>query len=85
LPKQFTQPPATLLSLEELLPPDKPKSKANLSRYAQLVGSIGYVATATQPDVSKAHSKLAEFLINPTRCHMDAAYQTIAYLHFTKD
>jgi hypothetical protein len=84
-PKQFTQPPATPLPLEELLPSDEPKNKANLSRHAQLVGSIGYVATAIRTDVSKAHSKLAEFLVNPTQCHMDAAYQTIAYLHHTKD
>jgi hypothetical protein len=84
-PKQYTQPPATPLPLEELLPSDEPKNEANLSRYAQLVGSIGYVATATRPDVSKAHSRLAEFLVNPTQRHMDAAYQTIAYLHHTKD
>ncbi|CAE7204972.1 hypothetical protein PTNB73_07013 [Pyrenophora teres f. teres] len=84
-PKQFTRPPATPLPLEELLPSDEPKNEANLNRYAQLVGSIGYVATATRPDVSKAHSKLAEFLVNPTQRHMDAAYQTIAYLHYTKD
>jgi hypothetical protein len=54
-PKQFTQPPATPLPLEELLPSDEPKNEANLNRYAQLVGSISYVATATRPDVSKAH------------------------------
>jgi hypothetical protein len=84
-PKEFTHPPATPLPLEELLPSDEPKNEANLSRYAQLVGSIGYIATATRPDVFKAHSKLAEFLVNPTQRHMDAAYQTIAYLHHTKD
>jgi hypothetical protein len=73
-PKEFTRPPATPLPLKELLPLDEPKNKANLSRYAQLVGSISYVATATRPDVAKAHLKLAEFLVNPTQRHMDAAY-----------
>jgi hypothetical protein len=37
LPKQFTQPPATPLLLEELLASDEPKNKANLSRYTQLL------------------------------------------------
>jgi hypothetical protein len=83
--KQFTQTPATPLPLKELLPSDELKNEANLSRYAQLVGSIGYVATTTRPNVSKAHSKLAEFLVNPTQRYIDAAYQTIAYLHYTKD
>jgi hypothetical protein len=73
-PKQFTRPPATPLPLEELLPSNELKSDANIYRYAQLVGSIGYVATATRPDVSKAHSKLAEFLVNPSQHHIDAAY-----------
>jgi hypothetical protein len=84
-PKPFHRPPATPLPLEELIPSDEPKNDANIYRYAQLVGSIGYVATATRPDVSKAHSKLAEFLINPAQRHIDAAYQTIEYLRHTKD
>jgi hypothetical protein len=35
-------------------------------RYAQLVRLISYVVTATQPNVLKAYSKLAEFLVNPS-------------------
>jgi len=65
-PKQFTRPPATPLPLKELLPLDKPKNEANLNRYAQLVGSISYVATATQPNIPKAYLKLAKFLVNLT-------------------
>jgi hypothetical protein len=84
-PKSFNRPPATPLPLEELLPSEEPKSDHNKLRYAQLVGSIGYVATATRPDVSKAHSKLAEFLVNPGQRHLDAAYQTLAYLYSSKD
>jgi hypothetical protein len=64
--KQFTRPPATPLPLKELLPLNELKSDTNTYRYAQLVGLIGYVATATRLDVSKAHSKLAEFLVNPS-------------------
>lgn len=84
-PKPFSRPPATPLPLEELLPSDDAKNDANIYRYAQLVGSIGYVATATRPDVAKAHSKLAEFLLNPSQSHIDAAYQALEYLYTTKD
>lgn len=84
-PEQYTQPPATSLPLEELPPSDAPKKEANLNRYAELIGYIGYIASATRPDVSKAHSKLAKFLVSPTQRHKDAAYQTIAYLHHSKD
>ena len=83
--KAFSRPPSTPLPLEELLPSGEPKNDANTHRYAQLVGSIGYIAGATRPDVAKAHSKLAEFLINPSRHHINAAYQTIAYLQNTRD
>jgi hypothetical protein len=83
--KQFNRPPATPLPLKELLPLNEPKSDTNTYRYAQLVGLIGYVATATRLDVSKAHSKLAEFLVNPSQHHIDAAYQTIEYLYHSKD
>jgi hypothetical protein len=84
-PKPFSRPPATPLPLEELLPSDESKTNVNVYRYAQLVGSIGYVAPATRPDVAKAHSKLAEFLINPSTQHIHAAYQTLEYLYHTKD
>lgn len=45
---------------------------------------LGYAAGATRPDIAKPHSKLAEFLTNPTKEHLDAAYQCLAYLYFTK-
>jgi len=82
--KKLSRVPTTPLPLEELLPSTEPKNDANIYRYAQLVGSIGYVAGATRPDVAKSHSKLAEFLVNPSKQHIDAAYQTLAYLNHTK-
>ena len=72
--KEFIRLLATLLPLKELLSLDELKNEANLSRYAQLVRSISYVATATRPNVSKAYLKLAEFLVNLTQRHIDAAY-----------
>jgi hypothetical protein len=64
--KEFTCPLATPLPLKELLSLEELKNKANLSRYAQLVRSISYVATAKRPDISKAYLKLAKFLFNLT-------------------
>jgi len=61
-PKPFTKAPATPLPLEELLPSEQQSNDVTKHRYAQVTGSIGYVAGATRPDVAKAHSKLAEFL-----------------------
>lgn len=84
-PKPFTRPSAIPLPFEGLLPSELPRNEANVHRYAQLVGSIGYIATATRPDISKVHSKLAEFLTNPSQQHVNAAYQTLNYLHLTKD
>jgi len=85
-PKPFARPPATPLPIEELLPSPstQAKNQANIYRFAQLVGSIGYIAGATRPDIAKAHSKLAEFLTNPSQQHINAAYQTLAYLSHTK-
>ena len=85
-PKKFDRPPAIPLPLEELLPSsEKTKNEANIYRYAQLVGSIGYIAGATRPDIAKTHSKLAEFLVNPSHHHIEAAYHTLAYLSDTRN
>lgn len=83
-PNPWTKPPITPLPLEELVPSTEPKNEVNKTRYAQIVGSIGFAAGATRPDVSKAHSKLAEFLICPSNKHLAAAYQCLAYLYHTK-
>jgi hypothetical protein len=74
-PRPYTKPPATPLPLEELLPSETDQTNDfTKHRFAQLTGSIGYAAGATRPDISKAHSKLAEFLTNPTTRHLEAAY-----------
>jgi hypothetical protein len=84
-PKPFTKAPVTPLPLEELIPSTETKNPANLHRYSQIVGSIGYAAGATRPDIAKSHSKLAEFLTNPSSQHLQAAYQALAYLYFNQD
>lgn len=76
-----TKPITTPLPLEELVPAEKyTANPATSLRYSQIVGSIGYIANATRPDLAKAHCKLAEFLVNPTVEHLTAAYQTLSYL-----
>jgi hypothetical protein len=77
--------PSTPLPLEELVPSTESKNEENSHRYSQIVGSIGYAAGATRPDVAKAHSKLAEFLTNPGPKHLSAAYQCLAYLYYSRD
>ena len=77
--------PTTPLPSEELVPSPDVKNNENAHRYSQIVGSIGYAAGATRPDVAKAHSKLAEFLTNPGMKHLSAAYQCLAYLYYTRD
>jgi len=43
------------------LPSNQPKKEANIHRYISLTGSIVYIDRATQPNIAKPHSKLAEF------------------------
>ena len=53
--------------------------------YQQRVGSINFAATTTRPDVAAAASKLAEYLTNPSKHHMEQANRTLEYLAHTKD
>jgi hypothetical protein len=48
------------------------------------VGSLNYSAVITRLDISKAISKLLEFLQNPLEAHLVAANQTLEYLVGTK-
>ena len=53
--------------------------------YASLIGSINYCATFTQPDISYAVHKCAQFISNPTNNHWQAAKRILRYLTCTKD
>ena len=83
-PKPLSKAPVTPLPLEEFVPSTEARNPDNQLRYAQIVGSIGYAAGATRPDVAKSHSKLAEFFTNPSAKHISAAYQCLAYLYHTR-
>jgi hypothetical protein len=53
-------------------------------RYQQRVESLNFAVIITCPDISKAVSKLSEFLQNPSLSHIAAADQTLEYLVRTK-
>ena len=77
--------PDSPLPAQELLPyTGNPLSPETISGYQQRVGSIGYTAISTRPDVAKSHSKLAEHLQNPSKHHMEMANRVIHYLVGTK-
>jgi len=54
------------------------------NRYQELIGFLHYVTLATQPHISFAISKLAQFLVNPAQTHLDAALRVLRYLKGTK-
>jgi hypothetical protein len=57
---------------------------AEIRRYQRKIGSLLYVAVMTRPDIAFATSRLARFLVNPSRTHQDAADRTLLYLNRTK-
>lgn len=60
-------------------------NQQKIMAYQQRVGSLGYAAITIRPDIAKAHSKLSEFLTNPSPEHQAAAQHVISYLYGTKD
>ena len=54
------------------------------SRYREFIVSLQYASLATRPDITYAVNKLARFLANPGRAHLDAALRVLRYLKGTK-
>ncbi|PWI64064.1 hypothetical protein PCL_00025 [Purpureocillium lilacinum] len=59
-------------------------SSEEVNFYQQKIGHINYAAVQTRPDIAKAGSKLAEFLLNPSKYHHRIAEQVIDYLYATR-
>ena len=55
------------------------------SRYRELIGSLQYASLATCPDITYAVNKLAQFLANPGRVHLDADLRVLRYLKGMKN
>lgn len=60
-------------------------TKSQIQGYQQKIGSIGYAAVSTRPDVSKSHAILAQFLQNPSEECIGLADHLISYLYGSKD
>jgi hypothetical protein len=59
-------------------------SQASITGYLQKIGSIGFPAYVTRPDIAKAHSILARYNTNPSAYHHNLADRVIQYLVNTK-
>ena len=53
--------------------------------YAEIVGSLMYLAVCTRPDIAQAVGALARYMAKPTEEHYKAAKHVLAYLSGTSD
>ena len=53
--------------------------------YAQLIGSLMYLALASRPDISYVVNRLAQFTSNPKAIHWTAVKRIFRYLKQTKN
>jgi hypothetical protein len=53
--------------------------------YAQLIGSLMYLAIGTRPDIAYAVNRLAQFTSNPRSLHWTAVKRVFRYLKYTKN
>jgi hypothetical protein len=53
--------------------------------FAEVVGSLLYIAVCTRPDLSYAVNTLARYMSKPTKLAWDAALSVLRYLHKTSD
>ncbi len=64
---------------------DSPFQIRHAEAYRSLVGSIGWLAGATRPDIAPVHSFLASYSSKPSPGHMKAALYALHYIHSTHD
>jgi len=65
--------------------PNREGGEGNRSNsYAQLIGSLMYLTTATRPDITFAVYRLAAFTANLTKAHENATKRILQYLAGTK-
>ena len=77
-------PDKTPMGPEELLPYQELATAWEIQTYQKKVGSLGYAATQTRPDIAFAVSRLSRFLINPGPKHHQAADRVLRYLKRTQ-
>ena len=54
-------------------------------KYQSVVGSIGWLAQSTRPDLAPTHSFLSSYNNKPSRSHWNAALYALHYIHSTID
>jgi hypothetical protein len=54
-------------------------------RYQSVVGSIGWLAQTTHPDLAPTHSILSAYNNKPSRSHWNAALYALHYMHLKID
>ena len=62
---------------------DSPAQRRRTEAYQSLIGSIGWLATATRPDLAPVHSFLSSYNSKPSSGHMCAALHVLHYIHST--
>ncbi len=60
---------------------DSPAQLRRTEAYQSLIGSIGWLATATRPDLAPVHSFLSSYNSKPSLGHMRAALHVLHYIH----
>jgi hypothetical protein len=64
---------------------DSPAQLRRTEAYQSLIGSIGWLASATRPDIAPVHSFLSSYSTKPAPTHMKAALYALHYVHSTYD
>jgi hypothetical protein len=80
LQKKSGRYPATLLNEGYFGPSDEEPNAARTKEFQSLTGSLAFISCITRPDVAKAHSVLAQHLLNPSQKHLAAAKHVWEYL-----
>ena len=62
-----------------------PAQKRHTAAYQSLAGSVGWLCSNTQPDLSIVHSFISSYLVHPASGHMKATLYVLQYIHSTHD
>jgi hypothetical protein len=54
-------------------------------KYQSILGSIGWLAQSTRPDLAPSHSFLSAYCNKPSQSHLNAALYVLYYIHSTID
>jgi hypothetical protein len=64
---------------------DSPSQLRRTEAYQSLIGNIGWLTTATHPDLAPVHSFLSSYNSKPSSGHSKAALHVLHYIHSTHD